>query len=257
MGLKKYFMDNETYGADDVNAAFSHLVTSGVSLFNGTKSLISELDEAISDTVNSGVDTYNEDSCKVVYENGAYSVKPGVCFMPNGMQIEVDSDGYTLSVPEGGSYYVYAEYSAAENELRIAVSQTQGGEGSVPLAKINADGTVEDRRVFASAKVGLTSANQYKQADNISVKYYTSYSIAVANCTEINAGFAGFKYVYIDADSADGHTELIDVSDCKEHQFGTSFPASSSMWISWILTFFLPDAVSSSIRRAKQRRTNL
>ena len=87
MGLKKYFMDNETYGADDVNAAFSHLVTSGVSLFDGTKSLISELDEAVSDTVNSGVDTYNEDSCKVVYENGAYSVKPGVCFMPNGMRL--------------------------------------------------------------------------------------------------------------------------------------------------------------------------
>lgn len=191
MGLKKYFLDNETYGADDVNAAFSHLVTSGVSLFDGTKSLISELDEAVSDTVSSGVDTYNEDSCKVVCENGVYSVKPGVCFMPNGMQLEVDSDGYIISVPDVEVCYVYAEYSAAENELSIAVSQTQGGEGSVPLAKINADGTVTDTRQLAYTKAAVSAG----QSNIYTTRTYTDKSFIEGELFDTFTIKHGFKYV--------------------------------------------------------------
>ena len=220
MAYKGYFLDNTTYGTDDFNNAFARLTTAGVSLFNEDM-LISGTNSATASLVSAGTDIYNEDSCKVTVQDGAYRVLSGTCWLADGTFCVIDDDGVIIAPAEGAVNYVYIEHNTVNNTIDVVVSQTQGGEGSVPLAKINADGTVEDRRVFASAKVGLTSANQYKQADNISVKYYTSYSIAVANCTEINAGFAGFKYVYIDADSGDGHTELIDVSDCKEHLFGT------------------------------------
>lgn len=233
MGLKKYFTDNEIYGADDVNSAFSHLVTSGVSLFDGTRAFVGELNEAVSQTVSEGVDAYNEDSCRVVYENGAYRVMPGVCFMPNGMQLEVDSQGYVISADEGSESYVYAEYSEGENELGIAVSAEAGGDGTVPLAFINSDGSVEDRRVFAAAKVGLTSANLYKNAA-VEVTYYLTYDEAVKNPAVINIGFAGFSYVYTEHTSvySSGNCMLLyDVSDGTEKQVDENGTFNTRLYI--------------------------
>lgn len=233
MGLKKYFMDNEVYGADDVNRTFSHLVTGGVSLFDSTGAFVSELDEAVSETVTAGVDAYNDDSCRVVFENGAYRVMPGVCFMSNGMQLEVDSEGYMLSVSEECESYVYAEYSESKNELGIAVSAEAGGTGTVPLAYINIDGSVEDRRVFAMAKVGLSSVNQYKSA-SLEVPYYSTYDEAVKNPTVIKVGFAGFCYVYTEHTSvysSESGMQLYDVSDCKEKQIDVNGTFNTELYV--------------------------
>ena len=219
--LKTYFTDDKTYSAEDFNTAISCLFSSGITGSSDGGNVIDSVNSVVSEAVSSGVDISFDESCRVLKTDGKYKINSGVCICPGGAILFIDGIYEPGTQPQPGNY-VYVEHNVLHNTVEIVVSDTAGGESSVPLAKINADGTVEDRRVFASAKAGLTSANQYKQADSISVKYYMSYSIAVANCTEINVGFAGFKYVYIDADSADGHTELIDVSDCKEHQFGTS-----------------------------------
>lgn len=233
MGLKRYFMDNELYGADDVNCAFSHLVTSGVSLFDGTRAFVSELNDAIASTVSEGADAYNDDSCKVICEGGVYTVMPGVCFMKNGMQLEVDSQGYELNVAEGCEHYVYAEYSESENELRITVAEDAGGDSSVPLAFINADGSVEDRRVFATAKVGLSSANQYKDV-SAEVTYYPTYDEAAENPIVIDVGFAGFGYVYTEHTSvysSGNGMQIYDVSDGTEKQVDNNGTYNTELYI--------------------------
>ena len=61
MSLKKSFMDNEIYGADDINFALSRLTTQGVSLFkynDGDNPLVS-LNNALAEMASPGVDLYN------------------------------------------------------------------------------------------------------------------------------------------------------------------------------------------------------
>lgn len=233
MGIKKYFLDNEIYGADDVNAVFSHIVTGGVSTFDGTKSFTGEINDAMRETLGEGADTYNPDSCLVAYEDGVCRVKSGVCFMPNGMCLEVDSAGFELSVTGGEEYYVYAEYSETENDLSIKASQTQSENLSVPLAFINKDGTVEDRRQFASAKVGISSSNIYKDF-TLSVNYSETYEKALENKCVYDAGFAGFKFVYAEHTSVYSSNKehvLLDVSDGKEHQIDTNGTFNTKLYV--------------------------
>lgn len=191
MGIKKYFIDNAAYGVDDMNAAFSHLITSGVTCFKEGGSVTSDTEEAVAMAVDSGVDLYNANSCKVVKLNGSYVVTAGVCFLPDGSHLAVDSDGYVLDVASGSVQYVYARHDVIKNTLDFEVSDTAGGADAVPIATINADGTVTDTRKFACAKVALPSTNLSLEK-NITVEWSSGNILSM----EAELGYNGFNYVY-------------------------------------------------------------
>ncbi len=228
--LKTYFTDDTTYSAEDFNTAVSCLFTSGITAVSDGANVIDSFNAALSQAVSEGVDVYTNNSCKVYLSGGNYKINPGVCICPGGAILLID-DTYEIN-PQSGDY-VYAEHNILRNTVEIVVSQTAGDSQTVPLAFINSDGSVEDRRIFATAKVGLTSANQYKNA-TVDVKYYLTYDEALANPTVIDVGFTGFGYVYTEHTSvysSDNRMLLYDVSDCTEKQIDVNGTFNTQLYI--------------------------
>ena len=178
MGLTYSFMDNSSYGADDINKVFSKLTTQGVSLFNysdGDNPLIS-LNEAVSNFVNPGIENFNPEACKVLYtpsekENtfGNFNILRGNAFMYDGAIITVDDDGYDISdevriirQTSENDIYVYFYRNVPNNSVDVCVTVDDSlinAKETVILAKISGSDNVFDMRRFATTKVAPCSAN--------------------------------------------------------------------------------------------------
>jgi len=196
MAVKGYFLDNESYSADDVNRAFSYLTTEGVSLFSDTGSVTSDLDATVASLVNSGVDIYNLESCKVYSANDAYFVKKGVCFLPDGAFVVVDDAGLALSITDGVLNYVYAMHDALKNECKIYVSKDGVPEKAVALAEIDAEGKITDKRVFATAKIAVPTANiMLKKTITITFPLGENKGAYTYRDENFDMGFGGFNFV--------------------------------------------------------------
>ncbi len=188
MAYKCLFMDNDIYTAQDVNDAISNIIANGVSGYPFGGNALEDLNEAIEELVNDGVD-YRGTSCLVVNDNGTYKISEGVCIMKDGSQIVFDANGYALTIQSGVLQYVYLERDVLNNGINIVVSQEAGGEDTVPLAEIDATGNITDRRHFATAKISLSA-----EPGNISV----TQRITTAQLNEnnrVNFGFSGWKYL--------------------------------------------------------------
>lgn len=178
MGLTYSFMDNCSYGADDINKVFSKLTTQGVSLFNyseGDNPLIS-LNDAVSNFINPGIEHFNPDACKVLYtpseqENtfGNFNILRGNAFMYDGAIVTVDDDGYDISdevriirQTSEEDIYVYFYRNVPNNSVDVCVTIDNSlidEKETVMLAKISGVDTVFDMRGFATTKVAPCSAN--------------------------------------------------------------------------------------------------
>ena len=106
MGFSCSFMDNKSYGADDINLILSKLTTQGISLFkyaDGDNPLIA-LNDAVNSFTGPGIEYYNPSSCMLEYlaptEENAYAqfrILPGNAFMYDGSIITIDENGYDIS----------------------------------------------------------------------------------------------------------------------------------------------------------------
>ena len=188
MAYKCLFMDNDIYTAQDVNDAISNIVSGGVSGYPFGNSAIADLNTAIAELANDGVD-YRGTDCLVVKVGGRYKILKGACIMNDGSQIIFDVDGYEISHEAGVNQYVYLERDVLHNTINVVVSQTSGGQDTVPLAEIDANGDIWDRRRFASAKVSLLA-----QPQNISVKKRLTTAQLQAN-NVVDFGFSGWEYL--------------------------------------------------------------
>lgn len=210
MAITKYFTDNTTYGADDMNAAFSHLISEGVTCFDTENALTDSTQQAVASIASSGVGTGTASGCAVVCENGVYKVSEGVCFLADGTHIAVDENGEEITVTPNAVNYVYVRHDTIDNDIDIVVSATAGGAGTVPLATVAADGTVTDTRQFAYCKIriGATAANAYTQRT-----VQTTY----AGDEKLIDSFRvphGFKYVLaLCNDSSDPWYEVLPFTD--------------------------------------------
>ena len=195
MAFKGYFLDNESYSADDVNNAFSHLTTQGVSLFSDTGSVISDINAALAALTSGGVDIYNTESCMVYKAGELYMVKKGVCFLHDGAFVVVDDDGYTLKITEGVLNYVYALHDPLKNECGIFVSTYSVPENAVLLAEIDAEGKITDKRVFSQAKIAVPTVN-ITESKKLSLSYPSGTGSGYTyNEEAFDVGFGGFNYV--------------------------------------------------------------
>ncbi len=167
------FMDNCSYGADEINQTFSKLTTEGVSLFNytsGDSPLIS-LDDAVKGFLNPGIEMYNIDACKVIYdkENDKFTISPGNAFMPDGSTITIDSEPFDISDQVNGlrksstdDIFICFYRNIPKNCIEISIDTDDtayNSEYSVPLAKISSDNSIVDKREFAKTKLAPCSAN--------------------------------------------------------------------------------------------------
>lgn len=167
------FMDNSLYGADEINQTFSKLTTEGVSLFNytdGDNPLVS-LNDAVAGFIQPGIELYNVDACKVKYdkENDKFTIGTGNAFMIDGSSITIDSQDYDITQRvyelrklNEGDIWVSFYRNIPENCIDIIVDTDDtyfNSEYSVPLAKISADNSVFDKRIYAKTKLAPCSAN--------------------------------------------------------------------------------------------------
>lgn len=210
MGYICTFMDNDTYTAQDVNTAFSHLTSEGVAIFEDTGDLTADLDSAVSEVVSSGAVL---GACKVIEEDGTYKISAGTCFMADGSQITFDSNGYEITPIENTKSYVYLKREEANNTIRVVVSSSAGETGTVPLAEISALGVIADKRKFAMAKIGLSTANIVRSG---SVNIYDVHP-PIGDILTIDMGFSGFKYLIVTDDFSNYYKRCIDLSDGEAH----------------------------------------
>ncbi len=200
MGAKAYFLDNQTYSAEDVNNVFAQLTCGGVSLYQPKESALIDYETAVSNFITPGIDLYNVNSCKVVgTDDGKIKVSQGTCWMTDGSCIIIDADGLEVEGRVADTeQYVYLRRNLGANSIDlIATSVTLTD--AVMLAKLKADGTIVDMRSFATAKIGSTSANIYKH--DVSTRVYDHYEYIEDRydyqlvATTFDAGFPGFNYV--------------------------------------------------------------
>ncbi len=173
MSLLYSFMDNCLYGADEINQTFSKLTTQGVSLFNytdGDNPLVS-LNDAVSGLTNPGVEMYNIDACKVVYdeEDERFYISPGNAFMIDGSTVTIDSEEYDITDKileqrklSDGDIWVCFMRNIPKNCIDISVDADDtafNSQYAVPLAKISSQNSVVDMREFAKTKLAPCSAN--------------------------------------------------------------------------------------------------
>lgn len=222
--MKCTFMDNAEYTAHDVNNVYSKLTSAGVVIFTDTGNALSDFNAANAEITASGV-TNNRDACSVIKEDGVYKISPGACFMPDGSLAEL-TEAEEITVPEGTACYVYFERCAEENTVKITVSETEGGENSVSLASVSADGEVTDKRKFACMKV-------LPSGENVSVSGTLTGTVTKGTEQETDLGYSGFKYLVYDSNQVNPlyGKPAVDLSDGKKHFIYTVSTGSSEGYV--------------------------
>ncbi len=208
-----YFVNNKTYGADDINTVMARLTTQGVSLFNGGNDVLIDVNTAMSNLVSEGVQKYESDGCKVVkLSNGRFKISKGCCWMPSGACIIFDEDGYeftpnfkTDTGSNSSSCYVYLRQGGdtsneASNDINIIISGTAPQSDDVPLASISSSQAITDRRQLAEAKISVPARNLELtltpgfgnfSKNSVNSKYETTVSHDVKKL--------GYRYAYDEA----------------------------------------------------------
>lgn len=158
MGFTYSFVDNKSYGVDDINGIVSSLVGAGVAPFTSKSSYTpSEINSLTSAVVTKGVQL---DGCKCI-KLGTTSVKisQGIVFFENGVTLTVDSSGYTISISSNATGYIIAEYDVSLQTAKIGFKSTLPASGIfVKLARL-ASGELIDERKFCRAKFGSIGKN--------------------------------------------------------------------------------------------------
>ena len=199
MAVERLFLDNVVYGAEDVNRAFSRLTTQGVSLFQNTGAPLVDLNTAVSNLVESGVELHNMDACKVVKTNGEYQVLPGTAWMADGSCITISDEPYHLDITSGAEQYVYFRGNAPMNTIDIAVSGSGFPQDALPLALVAADGTVTDRRTYAKTKVAPATGNIVVEKQTGQFYMNTTDYVSV----NVDVGYGAFSHVRLWYDAYD------------------------------------------------------
>lgn len=151
MGYKYSFMDNVTYGAEDINETISRLTTSGVSVCPTEGSLIDAINTVTSEVATEGVE-FNADSCAVSdAETGFIKISQGTAFFENGVTITIDEEG--IVIPKEKECYVYLYHDFDANTCYAATAAELPEQRYVPLAFIDSDGTITDKRIYAKNKL--------------------------------------------------------------------------------------------------------
>ena len=192
MGYKCSFLDNQVYTAQDVNDIFQRVTWGGV-IFYDTNNAISDLNNAGEQMVSQGVTMEDTNACRVVLNNGVYLISKGCCLMHDGSSITFDEDGYEINPVLGQINYVFLKRNDMSNSIDIVVSESAGGESSVPLAVIDEEGKIYDRRIYAKAKVQL---GREKGIRNYTLNFDTGISSESETVT-LDLENGDFSYIII------------------------------------------------------------
>ena len=213
-----FFVNNKTYGADDINKVLAHLTTQGVSTFVDTGDALMDLDTAMSNLTSEGAQVYDNSGCKVVSAgNGFYKISKGCYWLASGACIIFDDEGYVFELnfldsagTKGTTCYVYLRQGGAEsvgvsNDINIIVSGEAPADTDALLATISSAGAITDKRKVAVSKLQVYSGDPTMTisvpfvADNTTIvlvkdipkKYQYAFDLRGQNCNSL-----GDKHCY-------------------------------------------------------------
>ncbi|MDD6735738.1 MAG: hypothetical protein PUE13_05435 [Clostridiales bacterium] len=219
MGYKCSFLDDASYTAQDVNDALGHIAGGGAA-FTDTGDTLDDFNTTLSGITGAGTQLCG---CAVTESGGVYKIGAGTCFMEDGSQITFDSDGYVIEPIENKKSYVYVSRNQVGNTIDVVVSETAGGDGTVPLAEIAAGGGITDTRSYARAKVLLLAAQAspsrsftvnrqlFHAGDSINVGYSDWRYIIVHNLNFAHVGSDDYSCTYLAMDLSDGESHEIPI----------------------------------------------
>lgn len=157
MGYSACYLDNKTYGAEDLNRTVSQLVTEGVAdpFTDGLPYNVTKLNDVIYSVSSDGVvpDGVSTLKCTINTSAKTVTIAPGTAFFQNGSVITVDVDGVVLPYTAGTVNYVYVQADESLNVISPACSTTAPSGDYVMLAEISAAGVLTDKRKYAQGKV--------------------------------------------------------------------------------------------------------
>lgn len=195
MGYRYSFIDNETYGVDDINGAVSRLTTSGVTFYPTDENLTDAMNAITSDITSGGVE-FNHESCLVTVNDDEVTVSSGTVFFDDGVSLVIDSQGVTL--PYSADAYVYAYRDVGLNSCDIRITKALPTKNYVLFAYIDSDGAVHDRRQYAVSKIAPNSAPNLKNV-TLNIEYGNNfYERKVA---EFTIGYSAFQYIVFKSSS--------------------------------------------------------
>lgn len=198
MGYSSKFVDNVVYGAEDINEVISEIVTEGVAdiYFDGVSYNTSDLNKIAQAITDSGVQYVTGNSCKAVtYSLGKIKVLQGKAFFKDGSMISIDSDGVILSYQKGLKNYVYLKGNIeAENKNEVCCTTEAGSGDIIPIAEIEANGAITDKRIFCRGKAG-----GYQSGSNNAKKITLSYSLSGGQgaYADYSYDLGGYNYSHV------------------------------------------------------------
>ena len=190
MGYSYSFIDNDTYGTDDINKAFSRLTTKGITPYPTDQNLINAMNNITSDITESGVD-FDSFHCKVSIDGDTINISPGTVFFEDGVSMVIDEEGTSLPLQSGVHVYLYRDIN--ENSCYPALSENLPESNCVPLAYIDNARNIKDIRIYAKSKLCPNSQI---------VPFYTKETVdfdtidtGVEILNTINVGYNNFRYL--------------------------------------------------------------
>lgn len=159
MSYKCSFLDNEVYGSEDVSAAFSRILSSGVLAYPEAETVQEALNTLTAEVVGDGVAEYG--GLEVSLTEAGAKVGKGAAFFESGVAVEVDSDGAEVSFENGMSVYISFVYYPELNSVVLKATETIPDGDAVVLGYVDAEGNLLDKRSYAQAKVAINTSNVY------------------------------------------------------------------------------------------------
>lgn len=214
MGFTYSFIDNKSYGVDDINGLAANLVGAGITPFVSKSSYTpSYLNSLTSALTTKGTQL---DGCKCTKTSTGYvKVSQGIIFFENGVCLSVDSSGYSVYVSSTANGYIVAQYDVNLQKATISFKTEMPEEGQfVKLADI-VNGNVVDSRTFARSKFGSIGANATTTAYFTACQYEYignngKYEYRIGSLTGID--FSVFNYIITgDVISSTGYNRIFDL----------------------------------------------
>ncbi len=202
MAITYSFVDNISYGTEDVNAITKDLTGTGIAPFPTRDTYsTSDLNALTGALVSSGVSL---NGCLCSKTDNTVNVSQGIIFFENGVRMNVDGDGYSIAVPENTAGYVYAYFNPSLQTGGITFSAALPQTGYyTQLAKISATGILTDTRSFARSKVATLGANAV--LDTVLtpvtppvVEAYDGISSYTLITKQVDADISKFNYAIVD-----------------------------------------------------------
>lgn len=200
--IKSYFLDNEVYGAEDVNTVIAELFSGGITVPFSDSSTPTDFNGIAGSVINRGVADIDGGGFLIYKAGDHYYAAKGSAVFDDGCMI-VSTAAEPVTVSSGVKNYVYLEHNTGLNICGIICSTSAGGSGTIPLAEIGEDGAITDKRIFAVSKVASLSANITKSV----TQEFTFWSGGEKEYI-IDMVYAGFNYVLLESGREKGFVSL-------------------------------------------------